>query len=156
MNKLAFQAIEALLRQKKALSTAESLTGGGIGSLLTGVPGSSQAYWGGVISYTDSVKAAVLGVPVELLKREGAVSAPVAEAMAQGVREKLKTDFSLSVTGLAGPGGDDYGHPVGTVFIGFCDENGCLSRHFLFQGDREAVRTQTAQAALHLLLSKIS
>lgn len=140
-----------VLRGKK-LATAESCTGGGIGAALTAVPGSSSVYVGGVISYTNEVKAGVLGVSPELLDREGAVSVPVAQAMAKGVRDLLHADVTVSVTGLAGPGGDDRGNPVGTVFIGYCDENICISRKFHFAGDREAVRTQAITAALEIIL----
>ena len=102
----------------KTLVTAESLTGGGIGAALTAVPGSSQVYKGGVISYTNWVKKNILGVPGEILETYGAVSAQTAQAMAWGVRELLKADVAVAVTGLAGPGGDEFGNPVGTVFIG--------------------------------------
>lgn len=156
MNELATAAIHALCQKGVSLSTAESLTGGGIGAALTAVPGSSQAYWGGVISYTDDVKVNVLDVPREYLTKLGAVSAPVAEAMAQGARKKLKTDIALSVTGLAGPGGDDFGNPVGTVFIGYCDEKTCFSRKFCFSGSRETVRTQTCAQALRILLEMLN
>ncbi len=150
MTSLCCKVLKAL--EGKTLVTAESLTGGGIGAALTAVPGSSEVYKGGVISYTDWVKANVLGVPEEMLERFGAVSAPVAEAMAAGVREKLRADAAVSVTGLAGPGGDSYGNPVGTVFIGYRDEKNAVVRHYCFHGDREAVRQQTIEAALELVL----
>ena len=136
----------------KTLVTAESLTGGSIGAALTAVPGSSEVYKGGVISYTDWVKANLLGVPQELLNQYGAVSAPVAEAMAAGAREKLRSDVAVSVTGLAGPGGDAFGHPVGTVFIGYDDGRQSLVKQFRFSGSREKVRRQTVEAALKLVL----
>ena len=103
--------------QGRTLVSAESCTGGGIGAALTAVPGSSEVYKGGIISYTNWVKANVLHVPQALLDTVGAVSAPVAEAMAKGAREVLQADVAVSVTGLAGPGGDEYGNPVGTVFL---------------------------------------
>lgn len=136
----------------KTLVTAESLTGGGIGAALTAVPGSSEVYKGGVISYTNWVKANLLGVPQELLNQYGAVSAPVAEAMAAGVREKLCADVAVSVTGLAGPGGDAFGHPVGTVFIGYDDGRQSMVKQFRFSGSREEVRQRTVEAALKLVL----
>ena len=108
MTSLCCDVLKAL--EGKTLATAESCTGGGIGAALTAVPGSSSVYVGGVISYTNEVKAGVLGVSRDLLDREGAVSAPVAQAMAKGVRELLHADVAVSVTGLAGPGGDDYGN----------------------------------------------
>ena len=146
---------EVLARlQGRTLVTAESCTGGGIGAALTAVPGSSEIYKGGIISYTDWVKAHVLHVPQELLDSLGAVSAPVAEAMAKGAREALQADVAVSVTGLAGPGGDEFGNPVGLVFLGYSDEKETVSREFHFQGDREAVRAQAVEAALRLVLEK--
>ena len=106
----------------KTLVTAESCTGGGIGAALTAVPGSSAVYKGGIISYTNWVKEHLLHVDGRLLEKRGAVSAPVAEAMARGAREVLRADIAVSVTGLAGPGGDDFGNPVGTVFIGYSEK----------------------------------
>ena len=138
--------------QGKTLVTAESLTGGGIGALLTAVPGASKVYKGGIISYTDEVKREVLGVPAQDLLHSGAVSAPVAKAMASGARALLKADVAVSVTGLAGPDGDEFGNPVGTVFIGYADERVNTAAEYHFTGDREAVRKQTIQAALRLIL----
>lgn len=144
---------EVLLRLKgKTLVTAESCTGGGIGSALTAIPGSSEVYKGGIISYTNWVKHNLLSVPQELLDTLGAVSAPVAEAMARGARQALQADVAVSVTGLAGPGGDEFGNPVGLVFIGLSDETQTLSRRYLFSGDREQVRAQAVRAALELVL----
>ena len=136
----------------KTLVTAESCTGGGIGAALTAIPGSSAVYKGGIISYTNWVKRHILGVDEALLETVGAVSAPVAEAMARGVRERLCADVAVSVTGLAGPGGDEYGNPVGTVFVGYSDDNITISRRFLFSGDREQIRRQAMEAALELIL----
>lgn len=138
----------------KTLATAESLTGGGIGAAITGISGASAVYQGGVISYTNEVKHRILGVPEEILEKHGAVSAPTAKAMAEGVRALLNADVAVSVTGLAGPGGDDFGNPVGTVFIGYCDESCTLMEHHVFTGSREAVREQTIEAALKLILKQ--
>ena len=138
--------------QGKTLVTAESLTGGGIGAALTAVSGSSGVYKGGIISYTNEVKHHILGVKTETLDQFGAVSAQTAAEMAAGVREVLHADVAVAVTGLAGPGGDDYGNPVGTVFIGYCDEYCLLTKECHFSGDRESVRNQTIQAALNLVL----
>lgn len=150
MTMLCSDVLKAL--RGKTLVTAESLTGGGIGALLTSVSGASEVYKGGVISYTNAVKESVLGVPGEVLERCGAVSAPVAGHMASGARKLLKADVAVAVTGLAGPGGDEYGNPVGTVFIGYEDAYGAQVRHFCFEGNRDAVRHQTARAALELIL----
>ena len=146
----ASKVIHAL--QGKTLVTAESLTGGGIGAALTAVPGASNVYKGGVISYTDEVKREVLGVPSAYLKTFGAVSAPVAEGMAVGARDLLRADIAVSVTGLAGPTGDEFGNEVGTVFIGYADCDGVTAGEYHFSGDREAVRNQTIETVLDLIL----
>lgn len=138
--------------QGKTLATAESCTGGGIGAALTAVPGSSAVYKGGIISYTNWVKENLLGVSGEMLEKYGAVSEAVAQAMAVGARDRLQADISVSVTGLAGPGGDEYGNPVGTVFIGYADENKSYAKEFHFSGDRETVRQQAIQMALCAIL----
>jgi PncC family amidohydrolase len=136
----------------KTLVTAESCTGGMIGAALTGISGASEVYKGGVISYTDWVKEHALGVDAQLLQCYGAVSSPVAQAMAEGVRKLLAASVAVSVTGLAGPGGDDFGNPVGTVYIGYADAGNTVVRHFCFSGSREEIRNQTIQAALNLIL----
>ena len=136
----------------KTLVTAESLTGGGIGAALTAVPGSSEVYKGGVISYTNWVKENILRVPGEVLETYGAVSAQTAQAMARGVRELLKADVVVAVTGLAGPGGDEFGNPVGTVFIGYQDEKTTQVIACHFTGTREEIRNQTIDRALKLVL----
>lgn len=147
--KLCSEVLEAL--SGKTLVTAESLTGGGIGAALTAVPGSSAVYKGGIISYTNWVKETVLGVSRETLETHGAVSLQTAEEMAVGVRKLLHSDVAVSVTGLAGPGGDEYGNPVGTVCIGFCNGWESFAVRCHFEGDREAVRRQTIRAALELV-----
>ncbi len=150
MTKLTCDVLKALAG--KTLVTAESCTGGGIGATLTSIPGSSAVYKGGVISYTNWVKEKVLGVSPELLERCGAVSGPVAGAMASGSRKLLQADIAISATGLAGPGGDEYGNPVGTVYIGYESRSQSLVKGFLFSGDRDAVRRQAVEAALQLIL----
>ena len=136
----------------KRLATAESLTGGGIGQAITSVSGASAVFAGGIISYTNQVKHQVLGVPMELLNTCGAVSAPVAKAMAQGAKRVIGADVAVAVTGLAGPDGDEFGNPVGTVFIGYADEQTAFARECHFSGDRAQVREQTIEAALALIL----
>ncbi|MBO5868312.1 MAG: CinA family protein [Oscillospiraceae bacterium] len=152
MTKLSCDVLEAL--KGRTLVTAESCTGGGIGAALTSIPGSSNIYKGGIISYTNDVKAIQLSVDAELLNRVGAVSAEVAVEMAEGARNNLCADVAISVTGLAGPGADDFGNPVGTVYIGYCDADKKYSVHFLFAGDREAIRRQAVEAALTILLKE--
>lgn len=138
----------------RRLATAESLTGGGIGQAITSVSGASAVYAGGIISYTNGVKHTLLGVPMELLDTCGAVSGPVAEAMALGARRALNADVAVSVTGLAGPDGDEFGNPVGTVFIGYADQRANFARKYHFTGDRTQVREQTICAALKLVLEQ--
>ena len=152
MTSLCCKVLSAL--KGKTLVTAESCTGGGIGAALTAIPGSSEVFKGGVISYTNWVKRNVLGVDGNLLAREGAVSAKVAQAMAIGARRVLEADAAVSVTGLAGPGGDDFGNPVGTVFIGYADGSTVQSRGYLFAGNREEIRAQAVEAALRLVLEQ--
>ncbi len=136
----------------KTLVTAESCTGGGIGAALTAIPGSSAVYKGGIISYTNWVKEKLLDVDAELLKTCGAVSVDVAKAMADGARKSLQADVAISVTGLAGPGGDEFGNPVGTVFIGYSDSRTTDGIACYFSGDREEIRNQAVQTALRIVL----
>lgn len=152
MTKLCCEVLERL--RGKTLVTAESLTGGGIGAALTGIPGSSAVYKGGVISYTNWVKEHILQVPGEVLDQYGAVSQWTAGYMASGVRSLLQADAAVSVTGLAGPGGDEFGNPVGTVFIGYEDgrKSKVIACHFT--GSREEVREKTIEAALKLILEE--
>ena len=138
----------------KRLATAESLTGGGIGQAITSVSGASAVFAGGIISYTNEVKHKVLGVPMDILDKCGPVSGPVAKAMAQGARKVLGADVAVAVTGLAGPGGDEFGNPVGTVFIGYADEHTAFARECHFSGSREEIREQTICAALRLVLEQ--
>ena len=146
----SFDVIERL--SGKTIATAESLTGGGIGAALTAVPGSSAVYKGGIISYTNEIKMNLLGVSSAVLEMYGAVSEPVAEQMAAGARKLLDVDLAVSVTGLAGPDGDEFGNPVGTVYIGYKDALRSVVQHHCFSGGRESVRLQTIDAALELIL----
>ena len=147
---LSSKVIEIL--KGKTLSTAESCTGGGIGAAITAVPGASKVFVGGIISYTNQIKERLLGVDPAVLKKYGAVSNPVAGAMASGARKALGADVAISVTGLAGPGGDDYGNPGGTVCIGYSDKHQTIAKQFRFYGDRDDIRQQAIQAALELIL----
>ena len=150
MTSLCCDVLAAL--KGKSLVTAESLTGGGIGAALTAVPGSSEVYKGGVICYTNWVKENILGVPAEILERYGAVSQWTAGYLVSGIRRLLKADVAVAVTGLAGPGGDEFGHSVGTVFIGYEEAAQSVVNVYHFSGDREEVRRQTIEAALKLIL----
>ena len=152
MKPLCEQVLHVL--KGKTLATAESCTGGGIGAAITAVSGSSKVYKGGIISYQNEIKRDLLGVPKKDIIALGPVSGPVAEQMAVSARKALQADIAVSVTGLAGPGGDDYGNPVGTVYIGYADEKGAFARCFHFEGDREDVRNAAIENALKMILEK--
>ena len=154
MMNLTCDVIKAL--RGKTIVTAESCTGGGIGAALTSVPGSSEVYKGGIICYTNWVKENILEVNPRTLNKYGAVSAPVAAEMALNARLMLDANIGLSVTGLAGPGGDDYGNPVGTVCIGYSSNERSFTKQFRFVGDREEVRNHAINAALTIVLEMLS
>ena len=147
---------ERLRRRGETLAVAESCTGGGLGARLTSVPGSSDYFIGGVTAYSNRVKRALLGVPASVLRRPGAVSAPSARALAEGVRRRLRSDWALAVTGVAGPGGAAPGKPVGTVFIGLARRGRRPAvRRMLLPGERESVRQRAAAAALFWLWQRL-
>lgn len=149
------QVIERLAAMGKTLATAESCTGGLIGEKLTSVSGASRVYRGGVISYCNEIKHRLLNVDGKLLDSLGAVSAPVAEQMAQGARNALQADYGVSVTGIAGPNSDETGKPVGLVYLGVSSEEKTLVREYRFDGTREEIRRQACLDALRLLLEII-
>jgi nicotinamide-nucleotide amidase len=146
-----------LLRQAGAtIAVAESCTGGLLSERLTSVPGSSEYFLGGFVTYASALKADVLGVPVEVLATYGAVSKETAEAMAAGVRMRTGATFGLSVTGVAGPGTGGEQVPVGTIYIGLSDSIGTRSVHRQFAGDRTRIRQFATQYALDLLRLQLS
>ena len=136
----------------KTVATAESCTGGLLGKSITDVSGSSAVYPGGVISYCNRIKHEILGVDQDLLDTLGPVSAAVAFQMARGVRKIIGADLGVGVTGIAGPNSDETGRPVGLVYIAAADREMTLVREYRFDGDRNAVRTQAAEAAAELVL----
>lgn len=140
-----------LIDRGRTVAVAESCTGGGLGSRLTSVPGSSAAFLGGFITYANAAKEALVGVPAALLESHGAVSAPVAEAMAAGARQRLGADYALSITGVAGPEGGTETKPVGLVYIGLAGPEGVRSTENHFIGIREDVRRRSTQVALQML-----
>lgn len=133
------------------VAVAESCTGGLIGMRFTEVPGSSQYFMEGAITYSYEAKTSVLGVDPEIIKTHGAVSAECAEAMASGMRARANTTHTISVTGIAGPDGGTQEKPVGTVFIGYAGPKGVKSVKFVLPGDRHLIRWRTSQAALDYL-----
>jgi competence/damage-inducible protein CinA-like protein len=133
------------------LATAESCTGGMVAARLTDIPGASASFVGGVVSYSDDVKRAELGVPDELLAAHGAVSAEVAGAMAEGARQRLAADVAVAVTGVAGPGGGTPEKPVGRVYLHAAGPDGSLARMLDLPGEREQIRVRATVTALHLL-----
>lgn len=146
------QAREAGVR----LATAESCTGGLIAATLTSIAGSSDVFLGGVVSYANEVKHAVLDVSNKSLESVGAVSEEVACQMAAGARARTGADYAVSVTGIAGPGGGSAHKPVGTVWIGLATPQETKAFHYVFSGDRDSVRRQTVEESLGLLQSALA
>jgi len=151
---LAAVASKALLAGGQTLALAESCTGGMIAEMVTSVPGSSRCFLGGVVCYANQAKTDLADVPAALIASEGAVSAPVAEAMAAGARQRFGADWGVGVTGIAGPGGGSAEKPVGLVFIGVAGPTGPAVHRHVFPGSREVIRRRAALAALnHLRLA---
>lgn len=149
------ELLERFRAAGKTLATAESCTGGLLGALLTAVPGSSDVYRGGVISYCNAVKHGLLGVPEALLEEYGAVSWQVAEAMAEGACRAAQADFGVSTTGLAGPDGDGSGKPVGLVYVGCAGPKGVTHRELHLTGSRDEIQKQACREVLALLESRL-
>lgn len=149
----AEKLVQVLAEKKMTCATAESCTGGGVGHAITAVAGSSAVFWGGIVSYDNSVKRDVLGVPEEVLATRGAVSSECAAAMADGARRLVKTDLAVSITGIAGPGGGSAEKPVGLVWFGLASAKGIATEKRIFPGDRAAVRAAAVEHALRLLLA---
>ncbi len=160
-NTLAAPALAAALAGRlrgrhERLAVAESCTGGLIAKLLTDLPGSSDWFERGLVTYSNRAKQDLLGVPETLIERHGAVSRQTALAMATGLQKQAPVDWTLAVTGIAGPGGGGAKKPVGLVWIAAGGRReGARAKKFLFQGSRRSVRTQAAVAALHLLLKRL-
>lgn len=151
------QELHLLFRQYGlTLALAESCTGGMIAARVTDIPGCSAWFSGGVVAYSNQVKMNLLRVPETVLELHGAVSEPVARAMAEGALKVIGSDLALSVTGIAGPGGGTPQKPVGTVFVGLADHQACTVEQFLFAGDRDQVRQQTADQAIIMLKNRLA
>jgi nicotinamide-nucleotide amidase len=143
--------LEELKTRSLTLGVAESCTGGGLGSRVTDVPGSSEVFLGGVIAYSNPLKMNLLGVAEDTLKRHGAVSKETAKEMAHGIRRLTGSDIGVSVTGIAGPGGAAPRKPVGLVFMHLAAENTDLGIYQIFPGAREMVKTRTINYSLNLI-----
>ncbi len=153
---LAARLGDALRQRGQWLAAAESCTGGLIAASCTAVPGSSDWFERGFVTYSNAAKTSLLGVPAALIEAHGAVSEPVVRAMADGVLARAPVQWAVAVTGIAGPSGAVPGKPVGTVWL-CCGRAGHLSAHRLqLDGDRAAVREQAVEAALRLLLEQAS
>ena len=153
---LAEVAVEELRRQGQTLATAESCTGGLVSARLTDVPGASDAFVGGVVSYSNDVKEHQLGVPLDVLVEYGAVSEEVARAMASGVRTRLAADWGIGITGIAGPTGGTQNKPVGLVHWAVAGPGGVWAEHRVFPGDRSVVREWSLNNALDLLRRRLT
>jgi nicotinamide-nucleotide amidase len=151
------QALETVTRLTAAgatLATAESLTGGLLGAVITTVPGASAVYRGGVVAYATEVKVGLLGVPQDLVDEYGVVSAECAERMAVEVRSRTGSSYALSTTGVAGPD-EQEGQPVGTVFVGMAGPGGPRTARLELVGDRQRIREGACAQALALLLDSL-
>lgn len=152
LEQLATELGQQLLLAKAQVSSAESCTGGGIAEVITRIPGSSAWFEAGYVTYSNRQKTLQLGVPVELFERVGAVSQEVVEAMVRGAQQHSGARFAVAVSGVAGPDGGSLDKPVGTVWLAWGDGEQLYSQRCQFAGDRQAVRRQTVETALHGLI----
>ena len=144
--------LDLLTKQNLTVGTAESCTGGLVAKRLTDLPGASKVLKGAVVSYTDEVKESLLDVPKSLLTEFGAVSAPVAEAMAKGARARLRCDLAVSTTGVAGPGPDERGNPQGLIYVSLDSPKGCVTKKMRVDFlTREQVRLAATQFSLDMI-----
>jgi len=145
----------SLHEREQTVAVAESCTGGWLGRELTAEAGASDVFWGGVIVYADAAKQELAGVPGELIAAYGAVSEPVAVSLAEGIRGRAGTDWSVAITGIAGPAGGSETKPVGTVWIAVAGPDGTTVLQRQLAGDRTEVRAGSVEAALRDLLGRI-
>jgi len=146
---------EKLIRLGKSVAVAESCTGGLLAKLITDVPGASEYFSRGWVTYSNEAKSSELGVPAGLIERHGAVSEQVAREMARGARQKARTDFAIGITGIAGPGGATEQKPAGLVYISVDSDRGCDTKRCIFNHERRFVRLRSAQTALNMLRLKL-
>jgi nicotinamide-nucleotide amidase len=152
---LAERLVGALRTRGRRVAVAESCTGGLLGGRITDVPGSSDVFEGGVIAYANAVKLRELGVPQAVLDAQGAVSEPVARAMAEAARTRFGTDYGVGITGIAGPGGGTPEKPVGLVWFALAAPEGTTAHRSIFPGSREEIRARAAQTGLYLLYRRL-
>lgn len=148
--------VRHLSASRQTLAAAESCTGGLIAHTLTNIPGASAWFKGGVVAYANTAKSDMLGVAPALILQHGAVSAPVAEAMARGARLRFDTTFAIATTGIAGPSGGTPAKPVGLVFIAVASAKETTATKFLFTGTRAQIKRQTLATAIELLNARLS
>jgi len=151
MDKLLKNIAKLLIKHRYTLSVCESCTGGMLGSIITTMPGSSKYFLGGIIAYTNKVKIKIVGVRAVTLKKYGAVSAQVAQAMAKNIRKNLRSDIGIGITGIAGPGGSTKQKPVGLVYIALAKKSKTIVRKFRFKGNRDTIRKKACLEALRIL-----
>jgi len=154
---LVIEAAKLLREQRLTLSTVESCTGGMVGAALTALPGISDVYLGGYITYCNQLKTDMVGVDPSLIKRHGAVSSQVAIEMGLGAWYQTRSTYALSITGIAGPDGGNDDKPVGTVWICvLCDFEEADCRRFIFPGNRAEIRAQAATSVLSMLIQNLT
>ena len=149
------EIVTALIEHKITIATAESCTGGKIAAAITDVPGASEIFGYGMVTYSNDAKIKILGVKEETLAAYGAVSSETAYEMAAGLKRVSGADVAVSVTGIAGPGGGSPEKPVGLVYMGIAYGNDVFVKKNLFQGERDEVRLQTVETALHFVAEKV-
>ncbi len=150
------QLSELLLEQRRKLVAAESCTGGLIAALMTERAGSSKIFERGYVTYSNAAKQTLLGIPLSLFESKGAVSAECAEAMAKGALVNSRADIAVSVTGIAGPGGETPLKPVGLVYIGLATDGQSKAYEFRFSGSRSDIRSASCREAFRLLIEALS
>lgn len=149
--KQAEQVVELYRLKNRKLSLAESCTGGLVAAAITSIPGVSNIFERGFVTYANEAKMEMLGVPQDILREHGAVSEECAKAMAEGAKRVARADVGLSITGIAGPDGGTKEKPVGLVYIALATQKKTEAKHFLFEGDRTEIRRQSAVKALSWL-----
>ncbi|MHC4705752.1 MAG: nicotinamide-nucleotide amidohydrolase family protein [Planctomycetota bacterium] len=146
---------QKLAQKKRTIAVAESCTGGVLAKLVTDVPGASEYFVQGWVTYSDEAKSSELGVSADMITEYGAVSEQVAQAMAQGARKRAGTDFAIGITGIAGPTGGSEQKPVGLVYISVDSESWCETHRFVLPPDRGPIRLRAAQTALNMLRMRL-